>query len=104
MGWTNLNYVLNNVKDPIRTLKIAGPLGLGICAVLYMLANIAYFSCVDAVRFRCEMAGWGADVIANRAATKEEITNSGVTVASLFFKNVFGSEAQKALTVFVALR
>ncbi|KAI0353860.1 amino acid transporter [Trametes cingulata] len=80
-GWSNVNYVLNNVKNPVRTLKIAGPLGLGICAVLYLLANISYFA----------------------AATKEEITKSGTTVASLFFKNVFGTEAQKALTVFVAL-
>lgn len=39
-----------------------------------------------------------------RAATKEEILKSGVTVASLFFKNVFGEKAQSALTVFVALR
>ena len=37
------------------------------------------------------------------AATKEEILQSGMTVASLFFKNVFGTQAQKALTVFVAL-
>ncbi|KAI8974815.1 amino acid transporter [Trametes punicea] len=80
-GWSNVNYVLNNVKNPVRTLKIAGPLGLGICAALYLLANISYFA----------------------AATKEEITNTGVTVASLFFKNVFGEQAQKALTVFVAL-
>ncbi|KAI0667184.1 high affinity methionine permease [Trametes maxima] len=81
-GWSNVNYVLNNVKNPVRTLKIAGPLGLGICAVLYLLANVSYFA----------------------AATKEEITKSGVTVASLFFRNVFGARAQKALTVFVALR
>ncbi|EKM57702.1 uncharacterized protein PHACADRAFT_192839 [Phanerochaete carnosa HHB-10118-sp] len=80
-GWTNLNYVLNNVKNPIRTLKIAGPLGLGICAFFYLFANIAYFG----------------------AASKEEILNSGVTVASLFFGKVFGPQAQKALTVFVAL-
>ncbi|KAF9496460.1 amino acid transporter [Pleurotus eryngii] len=80
-GWSNVNYVLNEVKDPIRTLKIAGPLGLGICATLYVLANVAYFA----------------------AATKEEITNSGVTVAALFFKNVFGTQAQRALSVFVAL-
>ena len=46
----------------------------------------------------------GADVGLNRAATKEEIAKSGVTVASLFFKKVFGAKAQKALTVFVALR
>ena len=38
------------------------------------------------------------------AATKEEIQKSGVTVASLFFGKVFGPTAQKALTVFVALR
>ncbi|KAF8878903.1 amino acid transporter [Gymnopilus junonius] len=80
-GWSNVNLVLNDVKDPVRTLKIAGPLGLGICAVLYLLANVAYFS----------------------AATTTEIRHSGVTVASLFFGKVFGAEAQKALTVFVAL-
>ncbi|OBZ67639.1 High-affinity methionine permease [Grifola frondosa] len=80
-GWSNVNYVMNNVRDPVRTLTIAGPLGLGICAVLYLLANVAYFA----------------------AATTDEIRKSGVTVASLFFGNVFGSEAQRALTVFVAL-
>ncbi|KAH8082804.1 amino acid transporter [Cristinia sonorae] len=80
-GWSNVNYVMNNVKDPIRTLKIAGPLGLGICALLYILANIAYFS----------------------AASKDEILHGGVAVASVFFKAVFGAQAQKALTVFVAL-
>ena len=40
----------------------------------------------------------------HRAASKEEILNSGTTVASIFFGKVFGHEAQKALTVFVALR
>ncbi|KAF8955657.1 amino acid transporter [Flammula alnicola] len=80
-GWSNVNYVMNEVKDPVRTLKIAGPLGLGICAVLYLLANVAYFA----------------------AATKQEIKKSGVTVAALFFGNVFGAKAEKALSVFVAL-
>ncbi|KAH0830171.1 amino acid permease-domain-containing protein [Lanmaoa asiatica] len=80
-GWSNVNYVLNNVRNPVRTLKIAGPLGLGICAALYLLANIAYFS----------------------AATTAQIESSGVTVAALFFKNVFGTAAERALSVFVAL-
>ncbi|KAG9318050.1 amino acid transporter [Chiua virens] len=80
-GWSSINYVLNNVKNPIRTLKIAAPLGLAICATLYILANIAYFS----------------------AATKTEIESSGVTVAALFFRNVFGTAAERALSVFVAL-
>ena len=46
-GWSNANYVLNEVRDPVRTIKIAGPLGLGICTFLYMTANIAYFSSVS---------------------------------------------------------
>ena len=45
-GWQNANYVLNDVKRPVRTLKIAGPLALGITATLYIFANIAYFAFV----------------------------------------------------------
>ncbi|KIM66404.1 hypothetical protein SCLCIDRAFT_7849 [Scleroderma citrinum Foug A] len=82
IGWSNVNYVLNNVRDPVRTLKIVGPLGLGICSVLYILANVSYFA----------------------VATKSEIEHSGITVAALFFKNVFGRTAERALAVFVALR
>lgn len=68
-------YVLNEVKDPVRTIKIAGPLGLSTCGVLYILANVAYFS----------------------AATPKEIAASGTTVASFFMGKVFGTSAQRAL-------
>jgi amino acid transporter len=80
-GWSNAAYVLNEVKRPVHTLKIAGPLGLGICGVLYLLANVAYFS----------------------AATPKEIASSGVTVASYFVGKVFGDTARRVLSVFVAL-
>lgn len=101
-GWSNVNYVMNDVKDPVRTLKIAGPLGLAICAVLYLLANIAYFACD--FRSTCIYNSLDANVYCLRAATKKEIRSSGVTVAALLFKNVFGVQAERALTVFVALR
>ena len=39
-----------------------------------------------------------------RAATTEEIKNSGTTVAALFFENVFGTKAERALSVIIALR
>lgn len=39
-----------------------------------------------------------------RAATKEDIKNSNTTVAALFFENVFGTKAERALSVIVALR
>lgn len=80
-GWNNAAYVLNEVKRPVHTLKIAGPLALGICTVLYILANVAYFS----------------------AATPKELATSGTTVASYFALKVFGHAAQRALSVFVAL-
>jgi len=80
-GWQNANYILNDVKNPVRTLKIAGPLALGITSTLYIFANVSYFA----------------------ASSKKDILESGTTVASLFFKNVFGMQTQQALTVFVAL-
>ena len=29
-GWSNAAYVVNEIRNPVRTLKIAGPLGLAI--------------------------------------------------------------------------
>ncbi|SLM34620.1 high affinity methionine permease [Lasallia pustulata] len=81
VGWSNAAYVLNEVRRPVRTLKIAGPLGLGICAVLYILANVAYFA----------------------AATPKQVAQSGNTVAAVFFGRVFGKAAERALSVFIAL-
>jgi len=74
-SWNNAAYVLNEVRNPVRTLKIAGPLGLGTCGVLYLLANVAYFS----------------------AETPAELAKSSTTVASYFMGKVFGESAQKAL-------
>ncbi|RMZ90519.1 hypothetical protein DV736_g2243, partial [Chaetothyriales sp. CBS 134916] len=80
-GWSNAAYVLNEVKNPVRTLKIAGPLGLATCGTLYILANVAYFS----------------------ATTPAELSSSGITVASYFMFKVFGRAAQRALSVLVAI-
>ncbi|KAF4625189.1 hypothetical protein G7Y89_g12982 [Cudoniella acicularis] len=80
-GWNNAAYVLNEVKHPVRTLKIAGPLGLGTCALLFLLANVAYFA----------------------AATPHEIATSGTTVASYFIGKVFGHTAKRVISVFIAL-
>lgn len=81
-GWENVNYVLGEVKDPRKTLKIAAPLAVGGTTILYVLANVAYFAAVG----------------------KEEMANAEVTVAGLFFRNVFGNSAgARALPAFIAL-
>ncbi|TXT11271.1 hypothetical protein VHUM_02022 [Vanrija humicola] len=81
VGFSNVNYALSEVKNPKRTVRIAGPLAIGIITILYILANIAYFA----------------------AASKQDITESGTLVAALLFRNVFGAKAERALSVFVAL-
>ncbi|PWY89829.1 high affinity methionine permease [Aspergillus heteromorphus CBS 117.55] len=81
-GYENACNVVNEVRNPVKTLRWSAPAALLLTAVLYILANIAYFS----------------------AASKEEILNSNVTAASLFFEKVFGtSGASRALNVLICL-
>ena len=82
LRWENANYVLGELKDPRRTLKVAAPIAIGGVTILYVLANVAYFA----------------------AISKEALANSEVIVAGLFFRNVFGEgAAARALPAFVAL-
>ncbi|KAL2788495.1 amino acid/polyamine transporter I [Aspergillus keveii] len=67
-GWSNAAYVLDEVQNPRRVLKIAGFLGVGTVGLLYTLANISYFI----------------------VATPEEISKTGVTVVALLIGKVFG--------------
>ncbi|KAB8071834.1 amino acid permease-domain-containing protein [Aspergillus leporis] len=81
-GYENAFNVVNEVKNPIKILRWSAPASLLITAILYVLANIAYFS----------------------AASKEEILNSEVVAASIFFQKVFGtSGASRALNFLICL-
>ncbi|KAK4183339.1 putative high-affinity methionine permease [Podospora australis] len=81
IGYSNANYALSETKNPVRTLKIAAPLAIGVISILYMFVNIAYFAAVP----------------------KEDILEARQLVAAAFFENVFGGTAKRALNVFVAL-
>ncbi|KAF3386712.1 High-affinity methionine permease [Penicillium rolfsii] len=81
IGYSNANYALSETKNPVRTLKIAAPLAIGSVGVLYMFVNIAYFA----------------------AVSKEDMLESGTVVAAVFFGNMFGKQAEKVMSVFVAL-
>ncbi|KAG6915949.1 hypothetical protein DXG01_009171 [Tephrocybe rancida] len=81
VGFSNVNYALSEVKNPKRTIRIAGPVAIGVATVLYMLANVAYIA----------------------GASKEEITGSGRLVAAVLFRNVYGPQAERVLSVFVAM-
>ncbi|KAG6844862.1 hypothetical protein H0H87_002985 [Tephrocybe sp. NHM501043] len=80
IGYSNANYALSEVKDPIRTIKRAAPLAMLCVAMVYMFVNVAYFAVVS----------------------KGDILGSRRIVAALFFRNLFGPTTEKALSVFVA--
>lgn len=67
-GLENANNVLNEVKNPVKTLKSAATAALATACILYLLVNCAYFLVVPL----------------------DEITNSGELIAALFFERTFG--------------
>lgn len=68
-GYDNVNNVLNEVKNPVRTLKTMAPTALLTVAVFYLMLNIAYFIVVPL----------------------EDIKNSGELIAALFFEKILGA-------------
>ncbi|AMD18899.1 HBL003Cp [Eremothecium sinecaudum] len=81
VGYSNVNYALGEVRNPVRTLKRAGPISLILLSILYLLVNIAYFAVVP----------------------KEEVHSSGVQISINFFRIAFGEGAKRAGAVFIAL-
>lgn len=68
-GLGNINNVLNEVKDPVRTLKSVAPAALLTACILYLLMNVAYFAVVPL----------------------DDIKESGELIAALFCERVFGA-------------
>ncbi|KZS95123.1 amino acid transporter [Sistotremastrum niveocremeum HHB9708] len=81
IGYSNANYALSEIRDPIRTMKRAAPTALLSISLIYFLVNISYFVVVD----------------------KEEILNGGQIVASLFFRNIYGDKSEKVLSALIAM-
>lgn len=68
-GLSNVNNVLNEVKNPVRTLKSVGPIALMTACVMYVLVNVAYLAVVPL----------------------EDVKRSRELIAALFFERVFGA-------------
>ncbi|CAK4031454.1 amino acid permease-domain-containing [Lecanosticta acicola] len=81
-GLSNANNVLNEVKDPVRTLKSVSRTALATVCGMYALINVAYFMVVPL----------------------DEIRTSGELIAGLFFERVFGETfGRRVLPLLVAL-
>ncbi|RYP61398.1 hypothetical protein DL769_007721 [Monosporascus sp. CRB-8-3] len=81
-GYQNAFYVVNEIRNPIPTLKRHVTISVSLVAVLYMLCNIAFFAAVP----------------------KKEFAESKEIAAAVFFTAVFGpGGAEQALNVLVLL-
>jgi amino acid transporter len=52
IGYSNANYVLSEMRDPIRTIKKAAPIALSVITATYLMVNVAYFVVVDKEEIR----------------------------------------------------
>ncbi|CAD6579529.1 MAG: hypothetical protein ASARMPRED_009173 [Alectoria sarmentosa] len=81
-GYSSAFTVVNEVKNPVKTIRNNSFISLFVVAILYQLANIAYFA----------------------AVSKTELKTSKQIAASLFFQKVFGSSgAVRGLNFLIAL-
>ncbi|KAI5458213.1 amino acid permease-domain-containing protein [Mariannaea sp. PMI_226] len=81
-GLDNVSNVLNEVKDPVRTLRSVALTALATACSMYFLINVAYFLVVPV----------------------DEIRESGELIAALFFERLFGaSVGRRILPLAVAL-
>lgn len=86
-GWENANYVLSEVQRPpgneTKVFKVAAFSAIGLTTVLYVLANVAYFTVL----------------------TDEELQANGDMVAAKFFVKVFGEGwfIERGFKIMVAL-
>lgn len=74
-GLDNISNVLNEVKDPVRTLRSVTLTALFTSSAMYALINIAYFIVIPI----------------------EEIKGSGELIAALFFRRVFGEQVGRTI-------
>ncbi|KAI5819595.1 amino acid permease-domain-containing protein [Pyronema omphalodes] len=86
-GWENANYVLSEVRRPrgneSKVFKVAAFSSIGLITVLYVLANVAYFTVLS----------------------DKELASGGEMVAAKFFVKVFGEGwfIERGFKVLVAL-
>ncbi|KAJ5809608.1 methionine permease [Penicillium pulvis] len=80
-GLSNINNVLNEVQDPVRTLKTVCPSALLTAGGLYLLANLSYLLVVPL----------------------EEIKNSGELVGALLFERLFGNIGSTLFPLAIAI-
>ncbi|KAE8152054.1 amino acid/polyamine transporter I [Aspergillus avenaceus] len=80
-GWNCASLVLGEIANPQRTMKVAGPLGLGSVGILYFLVNVSYFL----------------------VAEPEDISRAGLQLVARLLGRIFGHATTRITAAMVAL-
>ncbi|EIW77194.1 APC amino acid permease [Coniophora puteana RWD-64-598 SS2] len=81
VGYSNANYAMSEIRDPVRTIRIAAPLSMLFVTFAYLSMNIAYYAVV----------------------AKDDMLNSSSVAAALLFRNLYGPEAARVISAIIAL-
>lgn len=80
-GYQTANYALSEVRDPVRTMRIAGPLAVGLVTVLFLFVNLAYFAVVSKadILLSGHMAGYASRPTWKMLSTRTNENTDGVS-------------------------
>ncbi|KAF8590532.1 high affinity methionine permease [Ramaria rubella] len=81
VGYSNAHYSLSETQDPVKILKKAAPLAMILITVMYLLVNVSYLVVIS----------------------KDDIRDGGRIVAAYFFRNLFGSVAERVLSIVICI-
>ncbi|KAI9568714.1 amino acid/polyamine transporter I [Boletus coccyginus] len=81
IGYSNANYALSEIRDPVRTIKLAAPLAMAFVTLVYVSVNVAYFAVVS----------------------KADVLNGGTIPAALFFRNLYGPATERVLSLIISI-
>ncbi|RGB35808.1 amino acid/polyamine transporter I [Rhizophagus diaphanus] len=88
-GWNNLNYSLDEFRNPEKKLILSNSISVAIVTVIYFLVNVAFISVVPKEQIESK------DKIDN--------DNNHETIAAEFFNQLFGKQFTRIFTFLVLL-
>ena len=93
VGYASINSVLSEVRDPVRTIKLAAPLAMISVAAVYFFINLSYFAVVSK-RDILESQRIVALVI-ETCCLVVSVIQPPVFYRALYFRNLFGPTTER---------
>ena len=93
IGYASINSVLSEVRDPVRTIKLAAPLAMISVSAVYFFINISYYAVVSKTDI-LESQRIVALVIKNFLLSRHSFLFN-CFYRALYFRNLFGPTTER---------